>query len=84
VVTKEDDKRCYVIFPLGSGFQNENDRLYNNILLPILKNRGYDIIRSDELVRQGEITAKIVDYITDTNIVVGDLTHYYPTVLYEN
>lgn len=64
-------------------FDAERNRLYNEVLTPIVQSANYSIIKVDDQEYEGSIIGKIVDNIADSTILIADLTGNRGGVYYE-
>lgn len=64
-------------------FDNERERLYKDVLTPIVQAANYSIIKVNDQEYEGSIIGKIVDDITDSTILIADLTGNRGGVYYE-
>lgn len=64
-------------------FDDERNRLYNNVLTPVVQAANYSIIKVDDQEYEGSIIEKIVDNIEDSTILIADLTGNRGGVYYE-
>lgn len=64
-------------------FDNERERLYKDILTPTVQAANYSIIKVNDQEYEGSIIGKIVDDITDSTILIADLTGNRGGVYYE-
>jgi hypothetical protein len=84
----QTDKFCFVISPIGQKGTKEHKRfleVYDYIIKPAVENSGYDlkIIRPDEIDRSGSFIKDILDNLSNSYIVIADLTGRNPNVFYE-
>lgn len=64
-------------------FDDERNRLYNEVLTPVVQSADYSIMKVDVQEYEGSIIGKIVDNITDSTILIADLTGNRGGVYYE-
>jgi tetratricopeptide (TPR) repeat protein len=79
------DKVCFVIMPIRHEGTTDYDHfraLYNELSPPIA-NRGYRVVRADDIQRGGAITKDILLALAQADLVVADLTDLNPNVFYE-
>jgi hypothetical protein len=72
-------KTAFVIMP----FDSELNEVYNEFILPILKDVGYLVSRADDLYGQKNILSDIVERIVSSDLVIADLTGLNANVFYE-
>lgn len=85
-MTDEPAKKCFVICPIGpegSDIRRWSDDLYKNLIKPIAEEFKYEARRVIDDDRPGNITAHIVKYIFESDLIVADLTGHNPNVFYE-
>jgi len=79
-------KTCYLICPIGepnSDTRRWSDDIYFNLVLPVAKEFDYLARRAIDEPRPGEITPQIILDITQSELVVADLTFHNANVFYE-
>ncbi|MBF0327041.1 MAG: hypothetical protein HQL42_18470 [Alphaproteobacteria bacterium] len=84
--SKDSPKRCFVICPIGergSEIRARSDDLFNNLIEPVAREAGYIAQRVIDNDRPGDITAKIVGDIIESDAVICDITGHNPNVFYE-
>lgn len=64
-------------------FDDERERLYKDVLTPVVQSFDYSIIKVNDQEYEGSIIGKIVDDITDSTILIADLTGNRGGVYYE-
>ena len=83
---KEHEKTCFVISPLGAedgSVRQEADQLLRHVILPAAKECNFRVVRADEVSEAGLITDQILRYLTESHVVVADLTNLNANVMYE-
>lgn len=86
VEKKSSQKRCFVICPIGdrgSEIRIRSDDLFTHLIQPVALEAGYVAERVIENDRPGDITAKIVGDIINSDAIVCDITGHNPNVFYE-
>src|SRR5438128_2309435 len=81
-----DRKLCFVISPVGdegSDIRKRADQILKHVISPIVKELGYEPVRSDQISKPGVITGQIIEHLIEDSLVVADLTGYNPNVFYE-
>lgn len=81
-VTPPPIKSRHQVF-VAMKFDAERNRLYKEVLTPVVQSANYSIVKVDEQEYEGSIIGKIVDDITDSNILIADLTGNRGGVYYE-
>ncbi len=77
---------CFVICPIGaegSRIRLESDDLLTHLIKPIALQNGFSAYRNTDIQRPGEITTKIIEDIDRSEIIICDITHHNPNVMYE-
>lgn len=69
----------FVIMPFSEQFES----LYRDVILPVAKKCGFDIIRIDEVPGPGIILNDIQQQIQRSNVVVAEISTPNPNVFYE-
>lgn len=84
--TDEVTKTCFVISPIGavgSATRLRADKLKKYVIEKVLIERGYKVIRADDVGEPGLITNQIVKKIVECDILIADLSEHNPNVFYE-
>ena len=81
-VTPPPIKSRHQVF-VAMRFDDERERLYKEVLTPVVQAANYSIIKVNEQEYEGSIIGKIVDDITDSNMLIADLTGNRGGVYYE-
>lgn len=82
----QQQKRCFVMMPFSDpeGYDKGHFRkIYEQIIIPAIKNAGYIPDRVDENGVSDLITTKIFQSILDCEMAICDLSSRNPNVLYE-
>lgn len=84
----EKRKRCFVIGPIGKEGSPERDGanwVLQYILKPVLEHPpfNYDVKRADDFAEPGLITAQVITWLIDADLVIADLTGHNPNAFYE-
>lgn len=64
-------------------FSDEYNQLYNEIIKPICERHNISCIRADELYYSTPILKDIIDSITNSSLVIAEITPNNPNVFYE-
>lgn len=72
-------RKCFVLMPFSDLF----DRYYKNILIPAIRDAGYDPIRADEIYGTRPIIDDIFRGIKEAEVLVADVSDKNPNVNYE-
>lgn len=81
-----DDKKCFVIAPIGdpeSDTRKRSDQVLKHVIKPAVSECGYEAIRADEIDKPGIITSQVIQHVVDDPLVIADLTERNPNVFYE-
>jgi len=84
--TKEKQKLCFVIAPIGeegSEIRRRSDQVLKHIITPAATECGYKTIRADKISEPGMITSQVIQHLIDDALVIADLTGRNPNVFYE-
>jgi nucleoside 2-deoxyribosyltransferase len=79
-------KTCFIVAPIGeldSIVRKRSDQVLRHIIRPALDACGYESVRADEISDPGNITSQILTRLTESDLVVADLTGHNPNVYYE-
>ncbi len=82
---EKKSKSCFVICPFesASGELDHGDEFIAEIVRPVVKNLGYEIIRGHRTNYDIAIPNDIDRCLVDADLVVADLTDANPNVMYE-
>lgn len=72
-------QKCFVLMPFSGLF----DQYYKNVLVPAIKDAGYDPVRADEIYGTRPIIEDIFNEIREASALVADVTNKNPNVNYE-
>ena len=70
---------CFVMM----GFSDWNDKYYQDIYIPAIKEAGFEPARADELFSTGSVVEQIWEQIKKAKVLLADLTDKNPNVFYE-
>lgn len=82
-------KRCFVVMGYGvrqdlsSGKKINLDRVYKEIIKPVITGCGYECIRGDEVLDSGLIDESMYYGILESDLVVADISTLNPNAIYE-
>ena len=82
-------KRCFVVMGYGvrpdlsSGKKINLDRVYHEIIKPVVTECGYECIRGDEVLDSGLIDESMYYGILESDLVVADISTLNPNAIYE-
>lgn len=82
-------KRCFVVMGYGvrpdlsSGKKINLDRVYKEIIKPVVIECGYECIRGDEVLDSGLIDESMYYGILESDLVVADISTLNPNAIYE-
>lgn len=80
------EKRCFVIAPIGEDKSEErkrSDQVFESIILPAMKDLGYNPVRADMESIPGKITDDVIRKIREDPLVIADMTGQNANVIYE-
>jgi predicted nucleotide-binding protein len=80
------EKTCFVIGPIGpegSEVRRRSDRMLRYVIAPAAMDQGYTLIRADQIVAAGVITAQILKHLLEAPLAIADLSGTNPNVMYE-
>jgi hypothetical protein len=78
--------RCFVVGPIGddgSDIRIRSDQVLRHVVQPVTEDKGYEVVRGDELGVPGSITAQTLQEIATADLVIADLSGHNPNVFYE-
>lgn len=82
-------KRCFVVMGYGSrsdllsGKKINLDKVYQDIIKPVVIKCGYECIRGDEVLDSGMIDESMYYGILESDLVVADISTLNPNAIYE-
>ena len=82
-------KRCFVVMGYGvrpdlsSGKKIDLDRVYKEIIKPVVTGCGYECIRGDEVLDSGLIDESMYYGILESDLVVADISTLNSNAIYE-
>ncbi|MEB0201969.1 hypothetical protein QN354_09395 [Cryobacterium sp. 5I3] len=86
-------KTCFIISPIGSKLEpagtpgrtryEESAFMWESVILPACEAFGLTPIRADKISDAGEIPDQIFTYLRDADVVIADVSHANPNVMYE-
>lgn len=86
-------KTCFIISPIGDKYgavgtpersrYEESLAMWDEVLEPACVAFGVTPVRADKISDTGEIPDQIFTYLRDSEIVIADLSHANPNVMYE-
>ena len=82
----EGPKRCFVIAPIGdegTTTRRRTDGLLQEAIRPVLTELGFHVVAAHEIAKPGSITRQVIEHVTQSEMVVCDLTELNPNVMYE-
>jgi len=79
--THAQRRECFVLGPIG---KEASDGFYEYFLRPVVEENGFCCVRADEIRSAGSlIIQEIYSHITNSAVVLADITGQNPNVLYE-
>lgn len=76
---KKEFNKVAVLIP----FQKEFTDMYNNILVPLINELGFEVRKGDDFYDSNIIIEDIWRLINESNVIIADLTGKNPNVFYE-
>lgn len=86
-------RTCFVVSPIGNRFEppgsrgrtsfEENIQMWEEVIQPACDAVGLTAVRADRIAESGDITDQVFDYLRTAEIVIADLSHGNPNVMYE-
>lgn len=80
------DERAFVIQQIGAKDSPERrraDEIYEDIIIPAVREAGLEAYRADRDLTPGAITPKMLEGLLTARLVIADLTGRNPNVFYE-
>lgn len=82
----ENRKNCFVMMPFSTpqGYEEGHfQRIYDQIIMPAVKEAGFEPVRVDKNILSTDIVTKIFQGLTECDMAICDLSSKNPNVLYE-
>jgi hypothetical protein len=79
-------KTCFLIAPFGSPgseVRKRSNLIQTYIIEPAVNQADYTLIRADQIIVPGSITAQIIAELLEASLVIADLSGTNPNVMYE-
>lgn len=79
-------KKCFFITPIGSQGSDTYKKLSGitkNVIEPVLKKYGYELIVAHTIQKLGSINDQIFRHILESDLIISNLTGLNPNVMYE-
>lgn len=87
------DLTCFIVSPIGDALApigspgrtryEESLAMWDAVFEPACKQFGLSPVRADRIHESGEIPDQIFTYLRDAEVVIADLSHGNPNVMYE-
>jgi hypothetical protein len=87
------EKTCFIVSPIGSKLEpvgspgrnryEESIFMWESVFEPACSAFGLTPIRADKISSAGEIPEQIFTYLRDADVVIADVSHANPNVMYE-
>src|SRR5262249_24637540 len=74
---------AFVAMPYGVKEKIDFNKVYSDLIKPALEGAGFEVFRSDEEMRAGDIRTDMFQELLMADLVVADLTINNPNVWYE-
>ncbi|MCX6833628.1 MAG: nucleotide-binding protein [candidate division Zixibacteria bacterium] len=79
-------KKCFLIAPIGqekSEVRRRTEVLWARVILPACEELEYEALRADLIAAPGNISQDIIYLLTNSELVIADITGSNPNVMYE-
>lgn len=77
---------CFVVTPIGddgSATRRAIDGLFDAVIEPVLREKGYAVEVAHRMSKSGSITNQVIELLLSAELVVANLTDLNPNVMYE-
>ena len=71
--------KAFVVMQYGKNY----DELYNDVIKAVCVEKGYEVVRADEITNSGLILNDIIYLIKNASLIIADITPDNPNVFYE-
>lgn len=81
-----DNKKCFVITPIGSvgsSVRRKVEGLIDEVIIPVMKEEQYEVEVSHRINDSGTMTSAIIERVYNSDLVIANLTGNNPNVMYE-
>jgi hypothetical protein len=88
-VSNHERGDCFVIAPIGdanSQTRHRSDLVLQHIIVPAALSAGFKserVKRADQIPKPGIITSQVVQFLTDAELIIADLSEHNANVFYE-
>ena len=79
-------KTCFVVCPIGNEDSSErkrSDTVLQYFIKPVCENLGFTVVRVDELNTVDNIDSTVIKYLSESELVIADMTGHNPNAFYE-
>ena len=76
-------RTCYVSIPFGKREEIDYDTIYRDIVLPAVREAGFDCHRGDEFETAPLLQKAIMQSVLSADVMVADVSNHNPNVMYE-
>lgn len=80
------DKKCFIVTPIGNDTDNIRrhiDGIIDTVIEPLVNEKGYDLNVAHRITTPGSINKQVISGIYEADLVIANLTHLNPNVMYE-
>lgn len=85
-VLKTNQKKCFIITPLGeekSETRRRADGVIDAVICPVLESLNIDVVKPHGISTPGSIPQQVIQNILNCDLVIANLTELNPNVMYE-
>jgi hypothetical protein len=79
-------RQCFFITPISakqSATRRQTEGLFDSVIKPVCDALNLDVVAPHHLAAPGSITIQVIEHLLEDALVIANLTHLNPNVMYE-